>query len=40
MTQLSKKEYTEAICRRYKKALRKEKKVILDEFCGTAGHQS
>jgi hypothetical protein len=38
MSPLSKKEYTEAIYKRYKKALRKEKKVILDEFCATSGY--
>ena len=38
MSPLSKKEYTEAIYKRYKKALRKEKKIILDEFCATSGY--
>jgi len=38
MSPLSKKEYTEAIYKRYKKASRREKRVILDEFCATSGY--
>jgi hypothetical protein len=38
MSPRSKREYTEAIHKRYKNASRKEKKVILDEFCATTGH--
>jgi hypothetical protein len=34
----SKKEYTEAIHKRYKHASRSEKKLILDEFCATSGY--
>ena len=35
MSPRSKREYTEAIHKRYKHAPRSEKKVILDEFCAT-----
>ena len=38
MSPRSKREYTEAIHKRYKHASRSEKKVILDEFCATSGH--
>jgi hypothetical protein len=38
MSPRSKREYTEAVHRRYKNASRKEKKVILDEFCATTGY--
>ncbi len=38
MSPRSKKEYTEAIHKRYKKASRSEKRVILDEFCATSGY--
>jgi hypothetical protein len=38
MSPRSKREYTEAVHKRYKKASRKEKKVILDEFCATTGY--
>jgi hypothetical protein len=38
MSPRSKKEYTEAVHKRYKHASRSEKKVILDEFCATTGY--
>jgi hypothetical protein len=38
MSPRSKKEYTEAIHKRYKHASRSEKKIILDEFCATTGY--
>jgi len=38
MSPRSKREYTEAIHKRYKHASRSEKKVILDEFCSTTGY--
>ena len=38
MSPRSKKEYTEAIHKRYKNASRRGKKVILDEFCATTGY--
>jgi hypothetical protein len=38
MSPRSKKEYTEAIHKRYKHASRSEKKLILDEFCATSGY--
>jgi hypothetical protein len=38
MSPRSKREYTEAIHKRYKHASRSEKKVILDEFCATTGY--
>jgi hypothetical protein len=38
MSPRSKKEYTEAIFLRYKKAPYKEKTIILDEFCATCGY--
>jgi len=38
MSPRSKKEYTEAINKRYKQASRSEKRVILDEFCATSGY--
>ena len=38
MSPRSKKEYTDAIRKRYRRASRKEKKVILDEFCATCGY--
>jgi hypothetical protein len=38
MSPRSKKEYIEAIHKRYKYASRSEKKVILDEFCSTTGY--
>jgi hypothetical protein len=38
MSPRSKREYTEAIHKRYKNASRFEKKVILDEFCATTGY--
>jgi hypothetical protein len=38
MSPRSKKDYVEAIYLRYKKASRKEKKIILDEFCATCGY--
>jgi hypothetical protein len=38
MSPRSKREYTEAIHKRYKHASRSEKKVILDEFCATSGY--
>jgi len=38
MSPRSKKEYTEAIHKRYKKAPRSEKKIILDEFCAASGY--
>jgi len=38
MSPRSKREYTEAIHKRYKHASRPEKKVILDEFCATTGY--
>jgi hypothetical protein len=37
MTRRSKKEYTEAVHRRYKWATRQEKTLILDEYCATCG---
>ena len=38
MSPRSKREYTEAIHKRYKHASRSEKKIILDEFCATTGY--
>jgi hypothetical protein len=38
MSSRSKREYLEAIYLRYKRAFRKEKAVILDEFCATCGY--
>lgn len=38
MSPRSKREYTEAVHKRYKHASRSEKKVILDEFCATTGY--
>jgi hypothetical protein len=38
MSPRSKREYLEAIHLRYKKASRKDKTVILDEFCATSGY--
>jgi len=38
MSPRSKREYTEAIHKRYKHASRSEKKLILDEFCATSGY--
>ncbi len=38
MSPRSKKEYVEAIFLRYKKASRKERSIILDEFCATCGY--
>jgi hypothetical protein len=38
MSPRSKKEYVEAIFLRYKKALRRERTLILDEFCATCGY--
>ncbi len=38
MSPRSKREYTEAVHKRYKHAPRSEKKVILDEFCATTGY--
>src|SRR5512136_767952 len=38
MSPRSKKEYIEAIFLRYKKASRKERTLILDEFCATCGY--
>lgn len=38
MSPRSKKEYAEAVHKRYKHASRSEKKVILDEFCATTGY--
>jgi hypothetical protein len=38
MSPRSKKEYVETVFLRYKKATRAQKKVILDEFCGTLGY--
>jgi hypothetical protein len=38
MSPRSKKEYMEAIHKRYKHASRSEKKIILDEFCATTGY--
>lgn len=38
MSPRSRREYVEAIFLRYKRASRKEKKVILDEFCATSGY--
>jgi hypothetical protein len=38
MSPRSKREYTEAIHKRYRHASRSEKKVILDEFCATTGY--
>ena len=38
MSPRSKREYVEAIFLRYKKASRKEKRIILDEFCSTCGY--
>ena len=38
MSQRSKREYLEAIYLRYKRASRKDKAIILDEFCTTCGY--
>jgi hypothetical protein len=38
MSSRSKREYLEAISQRYKKACRKDKAIILDEFCTTCGY--
>ncbi len=38
MSPRSKKEYTEAVHKRYKKASRRDKTAILDEFCATTGY--
>jgi hypothetical protein len=38
MSPRSKREYTEAIHKRYKHASRQEKKLMLDEFCATLGY--
>ena len=38
MSPRSKREYTETIQKRYKSASRREKRIILDEFCATVGY--